>query len=91
MKEELFDETKPPSWPQKYLGLSWGKIIVIALLVVVSGVYLGNLLFGTNSLSALLQLQEYEAGLKSQVTRLKSENALMQKEYFELKELTPQE
>ena len=91
MSENLFEQEPPKGLSQKYLGLSWSKIFLIALMVVVAGVYIGNLLFGNHSVEALIQLQEYESGLKTKVKTLKEENALMQKEYFELKELTPQE
>ena len=91
MSENLFEQDIPKGLPQKYLGLSWGKIILIAFMVIVAGIYIGNLLFGNHSVEALIQLQEYESGLKTKVKTLKEENALMQKEYFELKELTPQE
>lgn len=91
MSENLFEQEAPKGLSQKYLGLSWSKIFLIALMVVIAGVYIGNLLFGNHSVEALIQLQEYEIGLKTKVKTLKEENALMQKEYFELKELTPQE
>lgn len=89
--EELLNDDIPKSWPEKYLGLSWGKIAMIATLVIIAGVYIGLLLFGDNSLEAYIQLQEYEEALKSEVVKIKEENALMQKEYFELKELTAKE
>lgn len=89
--EELLNQDIPKNWPEKYLGLSWKKIIVIATLVIMVGVYIGILLFGDNSLEAYLQLEEYQEALKSEVGKIKEENALMQKEYFELNELTSKE
>ncbi len=90
-QEELLSDETSLSWSEKYLGLSLKKIIVIAVLVIVIGIYLGNLFFGKNSLDALWHLQEYEQSLASEVKQLKNENALMQKEYFELKEITTSE
>ena len=58
-------------------------------MVVVSGVYIGIILFGENSLQVLLNLEEYELFLKEEVVKLKTENADLQKELFELKELDP--
>lgn len=87
-QEELLHDDVVQTWPEIYLGLSWKKIIVIALLVILIGVYLGILFFGKNSLDALWQIQEYESSLSSEVKQLKEDNALMQKEYFELKEIT---
>ena len=91
MHEELLNEDIPKSLAQKYLGISWPRLTIIALIVIVFGIYIGNLLFGDNSLAAFLELQEYQENLGVEVKKLKEENALMQKEYFELKELTIQE
>lgn len=90
-KEELFSDDMPQSWPEIHLGLSWKKIILIASFVIIIGIYLGNLFFGKNSIDALWQIQEYESSLAHEVKQLKQENALMQKEYFELKEITTSE
>jgi hypothetical protein len=89
--EELFEEidTKQ-SLTQKYLGLSIGKFVALFLLVTFLGVYLGVLLYGTNSLEVLFGLQEYEDYLKDEIVRLKNENAELQREYFELKEISAQ-
>lgn len=87
-QEELLSQDRVLSWPEIHLGLSWKKIIIITSLVIIIGIYMGNLFFGKNSLDALWQLQEYEGSLSSGVKQLKQENALMQKEYFELKEIT---
>ena len=87
-QEELLHDDAVQNWPEAYLGLTWKKIIIIALLVVIIGVYLGNLFFGKNSIDALWQIQEYESSLSTEVKQLKEDNALMQKEYFELKEIT---
>ena len=90
-QEELLSADLPQSWPEIHLGLSWKKIIFIASFVIIIGVYLGNLFFGKNSVDALWQLQEYESSLAQEVKQLKQENALMQKEYFELEEITTSE
>jgi hypothetical protein len=59
-------------------------------IVIGFGVYLGMLLYGTNSLEVLFGLQDYEAYLQGEVHRLKNENAELQREYFELKEISAQ-
>jgi cell division protein FtsB len=88
MNDELFDDIdREQSLPEQYLGLTWPKLILALVLIVALGVYLGILLFGDNSLEVLLELEEYEAYLKEDIERLKTENASMQKEYFELREL----
>ncbi len=87
--EELFegiDDTQ--SITQKYFGLSLTKFLMLVFLVLVTGVYIGILLYGTNSLEVFLGLQDYEEYLQSEIHRLRTENAELQKEYFELKEIS---
>ncbi len=87
--EELYegiDETQ--SITQKYLGLSLTKFLILLILVLATGVYIGILLYGTNSLEVLLGLQDYEEYLQSEINRLRTQNAELQKEYFELKEIS---
>ncbi|MCW8895409.1 MAG: hypothetical protein OQK48_00510 [Sulfurimonas sp.] len=87
--EELFegiDDTQ--SITQKYLGLSLVKFFTLTIIVLAVGVYLGILLYGTNSVEIFLGLQDYEEYLQSEIHRLKGENAELQREYFELKEIT---
>jgi len=88
MDNELFTELdNSQSLTERYLGLSWTKFLLSILFVLTVGVYIGILLFGDNSLDVLLRLESYEDYLKKEITRLKQENATLQKEYFELKEL----
>lgn len=90
MKDEILEEIEPKStWIQKYFGISVKIFALLVVLVIGVGVYLGILLFGDNSLEVLLQLEEYESYLQREVKELKQENAVLQKEYFELLELDP--
>ncbi len=87
---DLLDEIQAEqSLPGRYFGLSWQKLGFLALVVVFSGIYIGIILFGENSLQVLLNLEEYENFLKEEVSQLKKENAGLQKELFELNELDP--
>lgn len=87
--EELFEEIDTSqSFTQRYLGLSLGKFFTLLFLVVSFGIYLGVLLYGTNSMKILIGLQDYETYLQKETTRLKNENAELQREYFELKEIS---
>lgn len=87
--EELYDGIDDTqSLTQKYLGLSLTKFLILLMLVLASGVYIGILLYGTNSLEVLLGLQDYEEYLQSEINRLRTQNAELQKEYFELKEIS---
>jgi hypothetical protein len=89
--EELYEDIdNSQSITQRYLGLSLGKFLSLFLIVLALGIYLGVLLYGTNSLEVLFGLQDYENYLQDEVYRLKNENAELQREYFELKEISAQ-
>lgn len=90
-EEELFDDIDTSqSLTEEYLGLSALKFLLLVIMVLAFGVYIGLLLYGTNSIEILLELQEYEIYLEDEVFRLKHENAELQREYFELKEISAQ-
>ena len=59
----------------------------LVLLICIAGVYVGNLLFGDNSLSVLLSNKQKESQMRQEMNRLMQENAMLQKELFELKGL----
>ena len=87
--EELYEEIDTTqSITQKYLGLSLSKFFALFAIVISLGIYLGILLYGTSSLEVLFGLQDYENYLQDEVVRLKNENAELQREYFELKEIS---
>ena len=87
--EELFDEIdNNQSITQQYLGLSIEKFFVLLTLIIVFGIYLGVIFYGTNSLEVLLGLQDYENFLQTEITRLKNDKSELQREYFELKEIS---
>jgi cell division protein FtsL len=89
--EELFEEIDTAQGViQEYLGLSFKKFFLFIFIVVIFGIYVGVIFYGTNSLEVLIGLQDYENYLQTEVTKLKSENAELQREYFELKEISAQ-
>lgn len=61
----------------------------IALIICIFGIYFGNIVFGTNSLSVLMDLRLKEQKMKDEVKHLTEQNANLQKEFFELKGLEP--
>lgn len=88
-REELYEEIDATqSVTQKYLGLSLAKFFILFFIVISFGIYLGNLFYGNSSLEVLFGLDDYEAYLKDETIRLKNENAELQREYFELKEIS---
>lgn len=75
------------SLTERYFGLTTGKFLIASGFVLLLGIYMGLIFFGNNSLSVLLDLEEHQDYLSSDIERLKVENAALQKQYFELKEL----
>lgn len=65
------------------------KILGLIFVVSLFGFYIGDVLFGKSSLDVLLNLQEDKDTLTSKIKNLKAENAVLQKEYFELRQLDP--
>ncbi|WP_458700364.1 septum formation initiator [Sulfurospirillum sp. 1307] len=84
--EEFEDETLKSSGksPSFYL-----KILALVAIIIGFGIYVGDMLFGKSSLEVLLNLQEVKQSYEIGVEKLKEENAILQKEYFELKDLDP--
>ena len=66
------------------------KIFSLLVVVVGFGIYVGDMLFGKSSLDVLLNLQADKEILQKSVEAFKQENAILQKEYFELKDLDPE-
>ena len=84
----MSEKTRAPS------GKNMNKFFVISLLSIIGTILLANyvasLLFGKNSLEVYTSLSKKEIYLKSEIKRLQQENARLQKEYFELKNLEPE-
>jgi len=63
------------------------KIILVIIVAIILGFYVFDLMMGKNSFLRMIELNNNLQKLNKQVTNLKKENAILQKEYFELKEL----
>jgi len=85
--DQLLQHEETESLTERYFGLSTVKFLIASGVVLVVGVYMGFIFFGDNSLSVLLDLEEYQNYLSEDIEHLKVENAALQKQYFELKEL----
>lgn len=82
-----FEDTKKESLATKALFSL--KIVSLVVAVLFFGLYIGDVLFGKRSLDVLLNLQEDKDTLIAKIKSLKDENAVLQKEYFELRQLDP--
>ena len=73
----------------------YNKFIVFVLFSLALTIYLSyhatTVLFGDNSLQVYNSLKYKKEYLEGEILRLQKENAYLQKEYFELKNLEPEE
>jgi len=76
--------------PVSFLGIPLQRLVIALIVVIVLGIYAGVLLFGPNSLMVLMSLEEQRSSYELYIKRLKAQNAALQKEYFELKQLEPE-
>ncbi|MBN2871043.1 MAG: hypothetical protein JXK04_08840 [Campylobacterales bacterium] len=86
-EEQLLENGAKESLTERLFGLSTPKFLIALGVVLIVGIYLGLIFFGNNSLSVLLDLEEHQSWLIDDIERLKAENAALQKQYFELREL----
>jgi len=63
------------------------KIVLVVIVAIILGFYVVDLMFGKRSFSRMIDLNNNLEVLSKKVKNLKQENARLQKEYFELKEL----
>jgi cell division protein FtsB len=62
---------------------------LVGFLVVILGIYVGNMLFGKSSLEVLSNLKSDKYKLEKRIDNLKKENSNLQKKFFELQQLDP--
>ena len=87
---ELLEEFEDITQKESARGGSfYFKILTLIVVVAGFGIYVGDMLFGKSSLDVLLNLQTVKENFQKNVDSLKEKNAILQKEYFELKDLDP--
>jgi cell division protein FtsB len=68
------------------------KVVISLVVTIFFAHHFASLLFsGTNSLSTYGDLKTKKAQLEEEIVRLQKENASLQKDYFELKNLEPEQ
>ncbi len=85
-KEELLGGHKRGS----FFGVLF-RYALFGIVVLLLAIYVGLLLFGTNSVEVLYERKVQQRTLERNIEFLKKENARLQKEFFELKELEVEE
>jgi cell division protein FtsB len=68
---------------EKIIGLSFKIFIVTAIIVIIAGIYVANLIYGNNSLHRLEYLQQEKATIKKNIAKLEQDNARLHKQYLE--------
>ena len=63
--------------------------IALVVITFILALYVANLLFGKNSYEVYTKLLSQKTMLKQNIKRLQIENAKLQKQYLELKNLEP--
>ncbi len=86
---EVLDEFEDEQRSGGSSALFYLKLLSLVIVVIGFGVYIGDVLFGKSSLDVLLNLQADKDTLISKIKTLREENAVLQKEYFELRQLDP--
>ena len=74
---------------------AYKKFILVVIISLIATIFLSYhaviVLFGDNSLQVYNSIKYKKEYLENEISRLQRENAYLQKEYFELKNLEPEE
>jgi len=65
--------------------------LLITAAVIIAAIFIGETLFGKNSLEVYLSLEKDKIQFKNKIETLQHKNAALQKDYFELKSLLPED
>jgi len=84
----MHEESGTPEGRESWFGFSLRSLLLILLGILLFGLYVGVLLFGENSLEVLNSLQREKGQLIREKRRLQSTNQKLQKQYFELLQIT---
>ncbi|MDR3177595.1 MAG: septum formation initiator [Campylobacteraceae bacterium] len=69
--------------------ISYRNRVLVGFLVIIFGIYVGNILFGKSSFEVLWSLKNDKYKLEKRIDELKKENSELQKKLFELQQLDP--
>jgi len=89
--DDILEDNHTGNFIQRRFGLSTPKFLGVIGAGIVFLFYLWVIIFGNNSLLVLLNLEERQEFLTEDIERLKTQNAQLQKQYFELKEIDSDE
>ena len=63
------------------------KLFFLIFIIISLAIYVGFLIYGNRGLNRLIELEQNKEVLQKAVDNLKQENVLLQKKFFELKEI----
>jgi len=66
-------------------------IVIYLFLIISLSIFVSNMLFGKNSFKKYQDLKKDKKILSKKIEKIKQNNAALQREYFELKSIIPQE
>jgi cell division protein FtsB len=82
------EDTSEQQSNKKFLFIALSLVVITLVLAY----YISNLLFyGKNSYEVYVNLKNRKVKLQQDIKQLQDENAMLQKQYFELKNLEPEE
>jgi len=84
-KEELVKREE-----KSFIFSSFYKLLLI-LFVILLGIFIGEILFGTRSVEVYMDLQKQEKVLQEKIKKEKKENERLQKKLFEYQLVVPDE
>jgi len=85
--DQIIDQTLQ----EKTKNFSFLQVIALIGMVLLAALFIGNMLFGKNSLEVYWTLEKQQMILDKKISDLSNQNASLQKKYFELKSLMPEE
>lgn len=88
---EEYDNSTPKKRPKRkpYLIKDFLLYIGLGIVVILLGIYIGDVLFGKRSFEVFYNLQQEKVFLENDIQKLKAKNAELQKQYFERRVLDP--
>ncbi len=88
---DITDEILDHAQKKSVDGFSFLQILFLTFMVLGAAVFVGDMLFGRNSWQVLESLKKQQRILDQKIDRISRENANLQKKYFELKSLMPED
>lgn len=85
MKNTNSSSKKISIWDNFYI-----PVMIVCFIAIGFGYYVGDMLLGKESLDVLQRLQRDEKILKNNIKALEKSNKILQKKYFELRQLDPE-